>query len=82
MDGAYVGAHIQRHSSRLEENRLRPDKGEVVELWQALVADTGESIPDEWRKPILCSWPIYHLRLEIPGHEEICYLGKEKQGNL
>lgn len=58
--------------------RLHPDEGEVVELWEALVADAAELIPGERRESVLCRGPIDCLRTEVPSHEEICYLHGEK----
>lgn len=67
-------SHTYKHTSRLEEKRLHPDEGEVVVLWQTLVADTAEFIPNERRESVLCRWPVYCFCSEVPSHVEICHL--------
>lgn len=64
----------QLHSSRLEEDRLHLDKGEVVVLRQALVADIAKSIPGEGRESILCGGTVYGFCSELPSHEKVSHL--------
>lgn len=60
--------------SRLEEDRLHLDKGEVIVLRQALVADTAKSVPGEWRESVLCRGPVYRFCSELPSHEKVSHL--------
>lgn len=66
-------------SLRLEENRLHRDKGEVVVLRQALVADAAKLIPDERRESALCRGPVYRFCSELPSHEKVRHLFEEQQ---
>lgn len=61
-------------SLRLEEDWLHRDKGEVVGLRQALVADVAKCIPGERRESVLCRGPVYRFCSELPSHEKVCHL--------
>lgn len=73
------GRSKRTRSLRLEENRLHRDKGEVVVLRQALVADVAKFIPDERRESALCRGPVYRFCSELPGHEKVRNLLEEQQ---
>lgn len=68
--------------SRLEENRLHPDEGEVVVLRQALVADAAESVPGERRESVLSGGPVDRFCSELPRHEKVSDLCEEQRRSL
>lgn len=66
-------------SLRLEEKRLHRDKGEVVGLRQALMADAAKFIPDERRESVLRRGPVDRFCSELPSHEKVRNLFEEQR---
>lgn len=78
----HLSTNTCTHNSWLKENRVHPDKSEVVGLGQALVADAAELIPDERREPVLCGRTVHRLCHKVSRHVEIRYLDKKAKQKI